>query len=292
MRDFLVLATPEAGSHDEENLDAALRPARDSGARVEVLATDDLEGALRQRGDRVVVAAGGDGSLHTVVQALHDVGGLADTVVGLIPLGTGNDFARAAGIPLEPEDAGRLLVEATARPTDLVLDDQDQVVVNATHAGLGADASHRAAELKERFGVGAYALGALIEGAKASGTRATVAIDGQVVVEDEEVLLVGVGNGSSIGGGTPLFPDAVLDDGMAEVVVCLATSPAARVGFATSLRNGGHVDRDDVLTAQGREVTISGDEMRHCPDGEVSDPVGTRRYRLVPAAWQVLRPIA
>ena len=289
-RAFLVVANPEAGSHDDENLEAALGPLREAGAAIDVVEADDLEGALDAAGDRVVVAAGGDGSLHAVVQALYDRGALSDLVIGLIPLGTGNDFARAARIPLEPEDAGRLLLEATARPTDLLVDDEDHVVVNASHAGLGADASYRAAELKERFGVGAYALGALVEGAKASGTRMTVEVDGATLVADEDVLLVGVGNGSSIGGGTPLFPEAVLDDGQAEVVVCLATGPAARVGFAATLRNGGHVERDDVRTARGVEVSVTGEAVRHCPDGEVSDPIGARRYRLLPAAWRVVRP--
>src|SRR5690606_26506426 len=100
----------------------------------------------------------------------------------------------------------------------------------------------------------------------------------------DDLLLVGAGNGQSIGGGTPLFPDAALDDGLLEVLVARATGPVARVGFAARLRAGDHVDRDDVVTVRARQVTIRGEPVPHCPDGEVSDPVAERTYRVTPGA--------
>lgn len=293
---YLVVGNDDAGSNDDERLDAGLAPLRDrSGVDVELVTTDGRDAvrdAIGDLGDRTLVVAGGDGSLHVVVQALWDLGGadlLAATTLGLLPLGTGNDFARTAGIPLEPEDAGAALLDGTARATDLVVDDAGTVVVNATHAGMSASASARAGDLKPRLGPAAYPVAAFLEGIGSVGFRGSVVADGVSLVDDEDLLLVGAGNGQSIGGGTPLFPDAVLDDGRLEVLVARATGPLARVGFATGLRSGEHVDRDDVLTAQAREVTIRGEAVPHCPDGEVSDPVTERTYRIVPGALHLIR---
>ena len=294
---YLVVGNDDAGSNDEERLAAALAPLRDRpGADVEVVATadpGDVRTTIRDIGDRTLVVAGGDGSLHVVVQALWDLGGaelLAATTLGLIPLGTGNDFARTAGIPLEPAEAGALLLEGTARPTDLVVDDAGTVVVNATHAGMSAAASARSGDLKPRLGPAAYPVAAFLEGIGDVGFRGSVTADGVTLVADEDLLLVGAGNGESIGGGTPLFPDAVLDDGELEVLVARATGPLARVGFAARLRSGDHVDRDDVVTTRAREVTVRGEAVPHCLDGEVSDPVAARTYRVEAGALRLVRP--
>ncbi len=102
--------------------------------------------------------------------------------------------------------------------------------------------------------------------------------------------MVGVGNGKTIGGGTPLCPHAAPDDGLLDVVVVNATGAAARVAFAAALRTGRHLERGDVHHARGREVRISGDSVAHNVDGEVSDEVRERSYRLVPSAWSLLAP--
>ncbi|HEX8582436.1 MAG TPA: hypothetical protein VF640_08905, partial [Acidimicrobiales bacterium] len=79
-------------------------------------------------------------------------------------------------------------------------------------------------------------------------------------------------------------------DGLLDVVVSTAVGPAARVAFGAALRSGEHVDRDDVLSATGREVRIAGDPVPHNADGEVSDPVASRTYRVEPGAWTVIAP--
>jgi len=293
-RSYLVITNDAAGSAEEERLDAALGPLRSSGAPVDVVATtatNEVDEAVRGLRGRTLVVAGGDGSLHVAIQALWDLGTLPDVEVGLVPLGTGNDFARTAGIPLDPADAGQALLEEVARPTDLVVDDTGTVVVNATHAGMSAAASARAGDLKPRLGPAAYPVAAFLEGIGSVGFRGTVVADGTTVADDDDdLLLVGAGNGQSIGGGTPLFPDAALDDGLLEVLVARATGPVARVGFAARLRAGDHVDRDDVVTVRARQVTIRGEPVPHCPDGEVSDPVAERTYRVTPGALRVIRP--
>jgi hypothetical protein len=78
-------------------------------------------------------------------------GEAATTPVGLVPLGTGNDFARGVGIPLDHIEAARLVRTGRPRPVDLIVDDSGGVVVNAVHVGAGADAAVKARPLKRRL---------------------------------------------------------------------------------------------------------------------------------------------
>ena len=94
------------------------------------------------------MVAGGDGSLHAVVAALHKRHELAGATLGLLPLGTGNDFARGNDIPLEIEDAARLVLAGEARPVDLIVDETGSIVVNNVHVGVGAQASRKGAQVE------------------------------------------------------------------------------------------------------------------------------------------------
>ena len=289
---FVVLANASAGSADDEVVAAVADRLRTAGA-VDVARTGadaDVDAVLGGLDGRSLVVAGGDGSIHTAVARLRalDLAGSVD--VGLVPLGTGNDLARGAGIPTEALDAADLVASGReARPTDLVVDDAGGVVVNAAHAGLGAEAAERATGLKDSLGPLAYPLGALIAGVRESGWDLRVVADGTVVHEGP-ALMVGIGNGSSIGGGTELFPGAVLDDGLVDLVVATAVGPAARAAFGAALRTGDHLDRDDTLVRRAAEVTISGDPVRHNADGEVGDEIERRRYTVEPGAWRLVRP--
>ncbi len=104
----------------------------------------------------------------------------------------------------------------------------------------------------------------------------------------DEVLLVGVGNGPFIGGGTPLFPGARGDDGVLDVVVSCATGPAARAAFGLALRKGTHLERDDVVAARGTSVRIHGDALGLDADGELEDAVTDRSWRVQPGAWSLV----
>jgi diacylglycerol kinase family enzyme len=281
---FAVVVNPEAGAAERDAVDGVVGVlARHGPTRLVDALPDDL-------GDDRLVVAGGDGSLHAVVARLHDDGRLHDTPVALVPLGTGNDLARGAGLPLDPAEAAERA--ATGRPHrwDLLVDDAGGIVVNAVHGGIGADAAARSERLKDRLGPLAYPVGALAEGVRAGGWSVRVEVDGRPLeLPGDDVLLVGVGNGPTIGGGTPLFPDARGDDGLLDVVVSCATGPAARAAFALALRKGTHLERDDVVATRGTTARITGDAVGLDADGELEDAVPDRTWRLLPGAWSLVR---
>lgn len=288
---ILVLANAKAGSIDDEHLARAVDVLA-AGADVEVAhsgSPEDLAAALAGLDGRHLVVAGGDGSVHAAVQWLWDNGRLDDTTLGLLPLGTGNDLATGLNLPDDPTEAAAVCLEGVVRPLDLLVTDHGTVVVNASHAGLGAAAAERSAGLKDKLGALAYPLGALIAGVREAAWDLRVTVD-DVVVHDGHTLMVGVANAPSIGGGTRLVPPALPDDGLLDVMVVSAIAPAARLAFAVALRDEAHLDRDDVLHLRGSRVTIEGDPVVHDLDGELTAELESCTYRVVPGAWRMTVP--
>jgi YegS/Rv2252/BmrU family lipid kinase len=291
---LLVVTNASAGTTDDDRVDAALSVLR-SGADVTVRSCAEpgeldavLDGGLD---GRTLVLVGGDGSVHTAVGRLRARGGLdPDRPVGIVPLGTGNDLARTLGIPLDPADAARALLAGRTRRLDLVVDDDGGVVVNAVHLGVGAEAAERASGLKDHLGAAAYAVGGVLAGAGSSGWNLRVQVDGDPLDLDGEALMVGIANGRTIGGGAELAPGAEPDDGLLDVVVATSTGPLARLGFGVAMRDGEHVERDDVLTVRGRVASVTGDPFPLNADGELSGPLSARTWTVEPGAWSVLVP--
>ncbi len=304
-RSILVIANADAGTAGEEALDAAVTVLRE-GAAVEVQATgspDELGDALADARDREVVVVGGDGSIHAVVQCLHGRRDLGGRVLGLVPLGTGNDFARTLGLPLDPAEAARVVLDGHVRPVDLVVDDRDDVTVNSVHLGAGAEAGAKGARWKKRLGaVGVgkvnlgrlgYPIGALQTALRPPTVHVRVEVDGAVVARpDERVLMVAVGNGASVGGGTRLTPEAVPYDGLVDVLVATPASVPARLGYALRLPFARHEQHDDVRIVRGREVRVAGSPFDCNSDGEIDGPVRARTWRVLPAAYAMLVPDA
>ena len=303
MDPLVVITNADAGTADDEALRSALEILRDR-ASVEVHATSqpgELDGVLQRAGSRRIVVAGGDGSLHAVVSALHRRHELDGAVVGLLPMGTGNDFARSLGIPLEPEEAARVIASGEVRRMDLIVDELGEVVVNNAHVGAGAAASRRGAGIKKKLGsVGfgkvnlgrlGYPIGAVMSAFDEPNVHIHVELDGKVVTDvDRPVLMLSIGNGAHVGGGTELTPDADPEDGQVDVMISHSVGAAAKVGYALHLRRGEHHRRDDVQYLRGSRVTISGDAFWISADGEVSGPERQRSWHVEPAAYSFILP--
>ncbi|MGH8904707.1 MAG: diacylglycerol/lipid kinase family protein [Egibacteraceae bacterium] len=289
----LLVANAKAGTAEDESVEAA-RATLAQQAEVEVahpVEPAELERVLSRLGERMLVVAGGDGSIHVVVRTLlrRDPARLAETTIGLVPLGTGNDLASGLGIPTDPVEAARVCLTGTGRRLDLLTTDQGEIVVNAAHAGLGAAAAERSEGMKSSLGAFAYPLGAMIAGVREAGWDLEVTID-EAQVHAGQTLMVGVANAPCIGGGTRLCMHAKPDDGLLDVVVVSAVGPAARIAFGVALRGATHLDRDDVLHLRGRAVTIAGEPVAHDLDGELVGELESCTYTVRPGAWRLVTP--
>jgi len=303
MDPLLVITNSDAGTSDEETLGRALAVLRER-ASVEVQSTGDpgeLDGVLHRAASRRIVVAGGDGSLHAVIAALHRRNELKGAVLGLLPLGTGNDFARGVEVPLDIEEAARVVLDGNPTPMDLVVDEVGEVVVNSVHVGAGANASRRGARWKERLGsVGVgkvnlgklgYPIGAALTAWNPPVLRLRVEVDGEVVNDfDEPVLMVAVGNGPSVGGGTELTPEADPEDGRLDVLISRSVSPWQRVKYGATLGLAKHHLQQEVDYLRGTSVSVSGEPFWCSADGEIYGPERQRAWHIETQAYCLLLP--
>lgn len=225
-----------------------------------------------------------------MVSRLHERGELSDIVLGLLPLGTGNDFARGTRIPLDIDEAARVIVARHVRDLDLIIDDADHLVVNNVHLGIGADASRSGARWKKRLGRIGYPLGVL-QAAGKDPYRLRVTVDDEVVADGEHgVLEVSIGNGATVGGGLALNPDADPDDGRLDVLVAKASGAWRRVTYGVDLARGRHPQHRDVVHRSATRVEVSGEAVHLSADGEIDGPITRREWRLLRNAMNVNLP--
>jgi YegS/Rv2252/BmrU family lipid kinase len=294
----LAITNATAGGAEHEAVSAALDVLRADGplqveSTASAQALDRVLAAVQRSDDGddpVVVVVGGDGSLHALMNALHRSGHLDRTWVGLIPLGTGNDFARGVGISLNATEAAEQHVNGTPHPIDVLVDDRDALTINAVHLGVGAEAGREAAAWKRRLGRLGYVVGAIKAGATAPGLRLQVTLDGRRLKRTRGIMHVGISNAAFIGGGAELAPDADPGDGKADVTVSYANAPLQRLGYALRLRRGEHGERDDVVTGRASLVHVEGEEFCINSDGEISGPYRSLGWELRRGAATMLLP--
>ncbi|MEE9464337.1 MAG: YegS/Rv2252/BmrU family lipid kinase, partial [Candidatus Neomarinimicrobiota bacterium] len=155
----------------------------------------------------LVAAFGGDGTINEVANGL--AGG--NTPMGVIPNGTGNDFARSAGIPRNPRAAIELLCKGIPEPIDLGVAN-GRYFTNSVGIGFVGQANYESAQITRIKGSLVFILAVLKTMWSWKAAPMTVIVDGQTIVHpDDPTYLVGIGNGWSIGGGMKLNPDARLD---------------------------------------------------------------------------------
>jgi diacylglycerol kinase (ATP) len=219
---------------------------------------DDFGEELRRAADGadLVVAAGGDGTVSRTVDALGDR--LDATAFAVIPLGTGNDFARTLGMPEDALDAAAAVAKGSEQRIDVwraTGSGGGRLFVNACVGGFPVEVDARVGDTEKRvLGPAAYLT---------AGLRVAAGMDRfDARIEGREVaacLAVGVGNGRTVGGGIPLFPHADPSDGRLEACAVSATGvlDTARLGLA--VRRGEHGARDGVLGVSAERIRIETD---------------------------------
>ena len=197
-----------------------------------------------ERGVDVVVALGGDGTVNEVVNGLSG----SDVPLGIVPLGTANDFARQAEIPLDLDHAMDVILRSKPVRIDTA-ELNGHRFLNVSTAGIGAETTAETpADAKEALGALAYAITGVRKLADLTPTRAVVEAPGTKL--EIEFLVLAVGNGRMTGGGTMLTPRASVTDGLLDVCIVepLARRDLARL--ALRLRRGDHIDADGVRYLQ------------------------------------------
>ena len=172
----------------------------------------DIAKNLTEEGVTELVVVGGDGTLHEVLNGIQNP---TQCKVGLIPAGTGNDFADAMKLPRDPEKAAEIILKGNTKETDYLEMDGMRCM---NIAGMGIDVDILEGCQRGRMkGKAKYFVSLLQTMFKFKGMQVTYEKDGQEV--SENVLIVAVCNGSQFGGGLKVCPNAVIDDGKMEVVV-------------------------------------------------------------------------
>jgi diacylglycerol kinase (ATP) len=289
---LLVVANASAGSHEQEALEAALAVLeRETDVRVvSTDAPDELDDVLCNPDGHSVVVAGGDGSLHAVVNAMNRLDLLGGTRLGLLPLGTGNDFARGVRLPLEPDHAARVITAGRTARINLIVDDTGTIVVNNVHLGVGAQASRQADRWKARLGRFGYLVGALAAGINPRFVKVEVTVDGEPLTPVSRVAQVAIGNGSNVGGGTELIPGADPVEGQLVVIVSRAAGHLSRLVYLARLKGGSHHLMKEVTRVTGCEVCVEGEDFWTTSDGELTGPYRKRTWELRPDAVEMYLP--
>jgi YegS/Rv2252/BmrU family lipid kinase len=241
-----------------------------------------------------VVAMGGDGTVLEVATGLLQAADAGyDAVLGILPAGSGNDYAFGLGIPTQLEPACRRLVDGEVRRVDVIrvtADGESRYFNNTVGLGFDADVLLETRRLKLGRGFMLYLLGLLR--VLASDGRwpypVTVTLDGQMLPQ-RAVTLVTVCNGRRVGGGFYLTPAAQPDDGLFDVIVADQLGRLRLATFITRVMRGTHVTAKPVHLHRGRHLLVESERgMPGHGDGEVLCTAGRRvEFELLPGRLKV-----
>lgn len=236
-----------------------------------------------------VIACGGDGTAHQVLQQVQPTG----LPLGILPLGTGNDIARSLAIPVGDMDAWvtlttDLLRAQRTRTVDLARIDTPGASawsLAVTSIGFDSAVNERADRMQRVSGTPRYVLAVLGELAQLRSHPVEMTADGARVQGD--TTLVAIGNGPTYGGGMRICPGALLDDGLLDVTWVEAARRRTILRVFPRIFSGRHVDHPMVRTLRAREVRIDAPTAVAYSDGERIGPASLT-VTAVPGALRVL----
>jgi lipid kinase YegS len=284
----LILNGKAAGNPALQN---AVVQQRAAGHRIKVRVTKKKGDARRFAAEAgkadLLIAAGGDGTLNEVVHGLMDLSKTARPVLGIVPLGTANDFATGCGIPRDAEEALVLCMKGQGVPIDIGKANEHWFL-NAASVGFGAEVTATTPpELKRLLGPAAYTvMGAIL-------AMNVHHYHGRLTLPDREITGSGpiaiVGNGRQTGGGIQVAPRARIDDGLLDVLVVRQIPAMALLTAARELQelspDGEYISYSqtpwaEVYPEESIPVNLDGEPMRF----------SSVRYEAVPRAIQLIVP--
>jgi YegS/Rv2252/BmrU family lipid kinase len=246
-------------------------------------AVDLARDAVSQGGEKVV-AVGGDGTVNEVLNGMLLAG--ADpqaTALGVVPIGTGNDFAVGAGLPLDLQGACQVVAGNQSRILDVGRFDADneepRFFGNGVGMGFDAMANIESRKITRLRGSLLYLVAVIRTLAfYYDAPLATIHIDGEELVQP--CLMISVMNGQRMGGGFKITPHSRMDDGLLDLCVAREVSRAKMVRFVPRFMRGTHITDPDITMGQGRKIeVVSKMPWASQADGEIYG-VGARRFEV------------
>jgi diacylglycerol kinase (ATP) len=252
-----VIGNPAAGDGSAASVANAVVAAAVSAGHDVTLSLPESEAgtnaalrhALQTEVDRVIVV-GGDGIVHLAVNALATT----PVVLGIVPIGTGNDGARALGLPSAPAAA----IEAALQPAvdvDAIRTEHGWALTVAT-VGFGVGVNKRANRLRWPRGAAVYKRATLEELPGLRPLPLTLIVDG--VSHEVSVTLIAVGNGAYFGGDMQICPAADPFDGLLDVTVVGKLGRVELLRFFPTVFTGTHLAHPQVSTYRGRVIELRG----------------------------------
>lgn len=254
----------------------------------------ELAKLAARRGYEVVVCVGGDGTINEVVNGLYDGGGIRDVTLGIISTGTGSDYVRTIGVPLDYKQACRRLTNLRRIVVDLGVVEYVRGGVMAKRlfvnfAGLGFDAEivKATGERFKAFGsVPSYLLGLLNTVLFYRNRTVRLSLDGKV--DRRRICAIEVSNGRYGGGGMFLAPQADPADGLLDAVIIGDLSKPDLLWSLPRIYRGTHLTHSKVTVKKVREIHVRPERrMAVQADGELIGETPARFY-VLPAALTVV----
>ena len=274
-----------------EALRVAVARQRAAGHRIEVRVTWEKGDARRFASETgpvdLLITAGGDGTLNEVVHGLMSFSEDVRPTLGIVPLGTANDFAIGCGVPNNPAEALALCMRGEGVPIDVGRANDDWFI-NAATSGFGAEITATTSpELKRLLGPAAYTV-----------MGAILAINlqhygGRLVLPNREITGTGpvaiVGNGRQTGGGIQVTPRAYIDDGLLDVLIVRQISPTALLAAARELQQ---LPADGEYISYWQTPWLEVHPEEEIPVSLDGEPLrfATIRYEVVPKAISLIVP--
>jgi len=237
-----------------------------------------------------MIVAGGDGSIHEAVNGI--LSAARNVALGVIPIGTGNDFAKAAGIPLHWEDAATLLAErmkAGTAPRAIDIGRMNERYF-ANGAGVGFDAKVTKIARANRLPIGDLVYLLAVVQAMWDGVitpRLTIRFNGQT--KTGPMTLANISNGAWVGGMFQIAPAARNDDGELDLLVAGPVSRLRILQLLPRLMSGTHIGQPEISHDRVRECVIEADApVPSHLDGEVQPSQSRFDVEILPAALGLL----
>ena len=292
----LAILNPVAGRGAAERAWAAAGPVlRAAGVPVELVRTEAAGHATRLAagaapGDwKYVIAVGGDGTINEVANGLLGAAapGRASVSLAVIPGGSGNDFIKPLGIPVDPATAAAHLLRASPRQVDA-----GRVAgtwfVNGVGVGFDAQVAMTARGIRMLRGTALYAWALLKVAATYTSPRVRVSLD-DAAPADRCVTMISAANGPCCGGGFWLCPDARLDDGRLDVLIADAMPRRRVLAFLAASMRRAHLGRPGLEIHHARKIVITSDQpLPIHVDGQILAPMNRIEIEILPHRLTVL----